>query len=64
MRLPLHRRPDPVLNQEELRIIALLLDDHIAWANRETERRKVSEAVIRALLDAESARAKVGEALR
>jgi hypothetical protein len=64
LKLPLRRRPDPVLNEEELRVVELLLDGHIAWATHEMEQRRVSETIIRMRLDAESALAKVREALR
>lgn len=64
LRLPLRPREDPVLGHDELKVIATLLDSHIGWATRQMENGKVSESIIRVRMDAESARAKIEEALR
>lgn len=64
LRLRLQPRPDPVLSSDELRTIARLLNGHIDWAARRMEEGPVSEAIIRHRIDAETALAKVQEALR
>lgn len=63
LRLPLPRRPDPVLTREELRVIDKLLNDHLWWAAHEKEKGPVSESVLRAEIHAGDARAKVRQVL-
>lgn len=63
LRLPLPRRPDPVLDEEELQLVSDLLEQHVEWATRKMERERVSESIIRRRLYGESALAKVRRAL-
>jgi hypothetical protein len=61
LRLPLVRRPDPVLTDDELDTIGQLLVDHIRWARGERAKHLVSESVIRTQIEAEAALAKIAE---
>lgn len=63
LRLPLLRRPDPVLTEDELDLIHVLLLDHISSAEHEMAQHLVSESLITSKRRAEWALAKVEEAL-
>lgn len=64
LRLPLARRQDPVLTEDELDSVALVLQDRIDTHERVMARTLVSESVIREKLEIESALAKINEAQR
>lgn len=64
LRLPLVRRPDPVLTEDELDFIVERLDGYVAWADAEMAKHLVSESVIRGRITALDALGKLREALR
>jgi hypothetical protein len=63
LRLPLPRRNDPVLIEDELEFLRMLLINHIASAKHEMSQHLVSESVIRHKMYAEDVLAKIEQVL-